>query len=30
MRAAGLAKAQTFAWPRVAEQVFGVYQRVTK
>jgi len=30
MRAAGLAKAQTFAWPRVAEQVFAVYQRVTK
>jgi len=30
MRAAGLAKAQTFAWPRVAEQVFGVYRRVTK
>jgi len=30
MRAAGLAKAQTFAWPRVAEQVFAVYQRVTR
>ncbi len=30
MRSAGLAKAQTFAWPRVAEQVFAVYQRVTK
>lgn len=28
MRVAGLAKAQTFAWPRVAEQVFAVYQRV--
>jgi phosphatidylinositol alpha-mannosyltransferase len=30
MRDAGLAKAQTFAWPRVAEQVFAVYERVTK
>ena len=30
MRDAGLAKAQTFAWPRVAEQVFAVYDRVTK
>jgi len=30
MRDAGLRKAQTFAWPRVAEQVFAVYQRVTK
>jgi phosphatidylinositol alpha-mannosyltransferase len=27
MRTAGLAKAQTFAWPRVAEQVFAVYER---
>jgi phosphatidylinositol alpha-mannosyltransferase len=30
MRDAGLAKARTFAWPRVAEQVFAVYERVTK
>ncbi len=30
MRDAGLAKAQAFAWPRVAEQVFAVYARVTK
>ncbi|HEY8105022.1 MAG TPA: glycosyltransferase family 4 protein [Gemmatimonadales bacterium] len=30
MRDAGLAKAQAFAWPRVAEQVFAVYERVTK
>jgi phosphatidylinositol alpha-mannosyltransferase len=30
MRDAGLRKAQTFAWPRVAKQVFAVYQRVTK
>ena len=30
MRDAGLRKAQTFAWPRVAEQVFAVYERVTK
>ncbi|MGE5231967.1 MAG: glycosyltransferase family 4 protein [Deltaproteobacteria bacterium] len=30
MRDAGLAKAQTFSWPRVAEQVFAVYERVAK
>jgi len=30
MRLAGLAKAQTFAWPRVAEQVFAVYRRAMK
>ncbi len=30
MRAAGLAKAQTFAWPRVAEQVLSVYRRVAR
>jgi phosphatidylinositol alpha-mannosyltransferase len=30
MRDAGLAKARTFAWPKVAEQVFAVYERVTK
>ncbi|HTC25137.1 MAG TPA: glycosyltransferase family 4 protein [Gemmatimonadales bacterium] len=30
MRDAGLAKAQVFSWPRVAEQVFAVYERVTK
>lgn len=30
MRDAGLAKARAFAWPRVAEQVFAVYERVTK
>jgi len=30
MRAACLAKAQTFAWPRVAEQVFRVYRRVAR
>jgi phosphatidylinositol alpha-mannosyltransferase len=30
MRDAGLAKARTFAWPKVAEQVFAVYDRVTK
>ena len=30
MRDAGLATAQAFAWPRVAEQVFAVYERVTK
>jgi phosphatidylinositol alpha-mannosyltransferase len=30
MRTAGLAKAQTFAWPRIAEQVFAVYERVMK
>jgi glycosyltransferase involved in cell wall biosynthesis len=28
MRAAGLAKAQTYSWPRVAEQVMAVYRRV--
>jgi phosphatidylinositol alpha-mannosyltransferase len=30
MRDAGLAKAQTFSWPRVAEQVFAVYEGVAK
>ena len=30
MRDAGLQKVQRFAWPRVAEQVFAVYERVTK
>jgi len=30
MRDAGLVKARTFAWPRVAEQVFAVYERVTR
>jgi phosphatidylinositol alpha-mannosyltransferase len=30
MRDAGLTKAQTYSWPRVAEQVFAVYERVTK
>jgi phosphatidylinositol alpha-mannosyltransferase len=30
MRDAGLRKVQRFAWPRVAEQVFAVYERVTK
>ncbi len=29
MRAAGLAKAQQYAWSRVAERVFAVYRRVT-
>jgi phosphatidylinositol alpha-mannosyltransferase len=29
MGAAGLAKAATYAWPRVAEQVLQVYQRVS-
>ena len=29
MSAAGLAKAERFAWPRVAEQVLGVYRQVT-
>lgn len=28
MRAAGLAKAALFAWPRIGEQVTGVYRRV--
>ncbi len=28
MREAGLSKAQTFSWPRVAEQVLAVYRRV--
>jgi len=30
MREAGLTKAQTFSWPRVAEQVLAVYRRVQK
>lgn len=30
MRAAGLEKARSFAWPTVAEQVFAVYQRAMK
>jgi phosphatidylinositol alpha-mannosyltransferase len=30
MRAAGLAKAERYSWPRVAQQVFSVYERVTK
>lgn len=30
MRAAGLAKAERYSWPRVADQVFSVYERVTR
>ena len=30
MAAAGLAKAARFAWPRVADEVFAVYQRVVR
>jgi phosphatidylinositol alpha-mannosyltransferase len=30
MRAAGLAKAERYSWPRVADQVLSVYARVTK
>jgi phosphatidylinositol alpha-mannosyltransferase len=30
MSAAGLAKAESFAWPLVAERVFAVYRRVTR
>jgi glycosyltransferase involved in cell wall biosynthesis len=28
MRIAGLAKSAEFAWPRVTEQIFGVYRKV--
>ncbi|HEU5168984.1 MAG TPA: glycosyltransferase family 4 protein [Gemmatimonadales bacterium] len=28
MRAAGVAKAQAYAWPRIAQQVLGVYRRI--
>ena len=30
MGAAGLVKATRYAWPRVADQVVAVYQRVTR
>jgi glycosyltransferase involved in cell wall biosynthesis len=30
MAAAGLAKAARFAWPRVADRVLAVYQRITR
>jgi phosphatidyl-myo-inositol alpha-mannosyltransferase len=30
MAAAGLAKAARFAWPRVAEQILAVYERVLR
>ena len=28
MAAAGLTKSEAYAWPRIADQVIGVYQRV--
>ena len=30
MGAAGMVKATRYAWPRVADQVVAVYQRVTR